>query len=479
MAPIPTLLADEEFKQRRIQNWLLLGFFYICFYLTRYNFSATNSELSQMFGWANSGLGVFETVLPAVYGLSVMVNGPLTDRIGGKKAFLIGGAGVVLANLCFGLLVHLLVQTPAVWVDHVLTTPAVLNYHLTQTAAVVLLATVWGVNGYFQSFGALSIVKVNAQWFHISERGTFSGIFGVMIRFGLFLAFSGIPMILAFAPLPWAYWLPAILTAVVLVLNYRYMEKSPADTRFGPLDTGDGEDEDEEPAKLMDVLRKIFSSRAAWIVAGSSVMIGFVRRGTIDTWYGKFFTDVFMPEGMVKGHYIPYQVAAWAIPILGILGGFALGMLSDGNKKPVKNARLQRLLDVFRCHRPRVASIGFIGMALGLVALGASMHFAMGPVVAALLLGCVSFFVNGAHGLIGGAVAMDFGGKKASATAAGFFDGMQYLVTAPFTGYLLALIIDKNGWGLWPWLPVPFALIGAALMGSLWKSPPTGKKAAH
>ena len=43
---------------------------------------------------------------------------------------------------------------------------------------------------YFQSFGAVSIVKVNAAWFHVRERGTFGGIFGVLISLGLYLAFA-------------------------------------------------------------------------------------------------------------------------------------------------------------------------------------------------------------------------------------------------------------------------------------------------
>ena len=37
-----------------------------------------------------------------VYGLSVFLNGPLADKIGGKRAILIGSAGAALFNLLFG-----------------------------------------------------------------------------------------------------------------------------------------------------------------------------------------------------------------------------------------------------------------------------------------------------------------------------------------------------------------------------------------
>src|SRR5207245_10878553 len=112
------------------------------------------------------------------------------------RAFLFGGLGVTVMNVLFGL-GTLLVQVPAVVEKvgdhhalHVIA-PAVLRLGLSPDAALALLATIWGINGYFQSFGALSIVKVNAQWFHVRERGSFAGVFGVLIRLGLILAFSG------------------------------------------------------------------------------------------------------------------------------------------------------------------------------------------------------------------------------------------------------------------------------------------------
>ncbi len=43
--------------------------------------------------------------MPLVYGLSVVINGPIADRIGGKKAFLFGAVGVMVMNALFGLCV--------------------------------------------------------------------------------------------------------------------------------------------------------------------------------------------------------------------------------------------------------------------------------------------------------------------------------------------------------------------------------------
>jgi hypothetical protein len=43
---------------------------------------------------------------------------------------------------------------------------------------------------YFQSYGAVSIIKVKAYWFHVRERGVFGAIFGTLISIGVYFAFD-------------------------------------------------------------------------------------------------------------------------------------------------------------------------------------------------------------------------------------------------------------------------------------------------
>jgi OPA family glycerol-3-phosphate transporter-like MFS transporter len=76
--------------------------------------------------------------------------------------------------------------------------------------------------------------------------------------------------------------------------------------------------------------------------------------------------------------------------------------------------------------------------------------------------------------MIGGAASMDFGGKKAAATAAGLFDGMQYLAGA-FVGLGVGYVTTQWGWEAWHWAPIPFALAGAWLMSRLWNVLPKGQ----
>jgi OPA family glycerol-3-phosphate transporter-like MFS transporter len=325
---------------------------------------------------------------------------------------------------------------------------------------LTLMAVVWGLNGYFQSFGALSIVKVNAQWFHVRERGTFSGIFGVLIRMGLLLAFQGVPLILLVLPWSYAFWIPGAFVALFLVINYFWMENTPADAGFAGFDTGDEAPEDTSPSSLKYVFARVFASRVTWTIALGSMMIGFVRRSVVDAWWPKYFVDVHGARSSLFASYAPYLVATWGIALAGIAGGFVFGITSDRT---------------FSGRRAPVIVYGFLGMALILALFSLSDSLGLGPMAAACCLVALSFCVNGAHGMISGAASMDFGGRKAAATAAGMFDGMQYLAGA-FVGMGVGYITTRWGWGAWHWAPIPFALAGAYLMSRLWNAVPGGKK---
>src|SRR5438445_8255719 len=89
------------FRQRRAINWVLAGAMYAFFYMARYNFTAINAYLADLFGWTNTELGLFDSSATLVYGTAVFLNGPLADRIGGRRAILFGAAGTAVFNLIF------------------------------------------------------------------------------------------------------------------------------------------------------------------------------------------------------------------------------------------------------------------------------------------------------------------------------------------------------------------------------------------
>ncbi len=415
-----------SFEWRRRQNWIIIGVLYALFMMSRYNYSAISPLLLAAFGWTKQDLSILETVLPFFYGLSVIINAALVDRIGGRKAYLIGSAGVVAANLAFGA-GHWLIG----------------SFAPRETAYI--MSAVYAFNAYFQSFGAMAIIQINSQWFAPQERGTFSAIFGILIRMGLVFAFSGVPLIAAHTAWYWGFWIPAILVAVFAGLDYFFVTDKPEEAGY-PAVIPDDKGVRAKPGAFA-LIKGVVSDKNVLIFALASIMIGFVRRSVVDSWWPLYLKEVIG----VSGTSLIAQVMPWGIAVCGILGGFALGPISD---------RLGR--------RAPVIGAGFLGMAvsLGIFRLVGPKSLGGWETVACLAL--LSFFVNGVHGVIMGAASMDLGGKHGSASAAGIFDGAQYFFAAPFTGLLVGKITTNFGWDIWKVWPIPFALVGAVLMLFVW-----------
>ena len=155
---------------RRFINWFPLGMTYAFLYMARYNLTVSKTALgslmsNQDFGWI-FGIGTL------VYGVSFLVNGPLVDKIGGKRGIIIAAVGASLANIVLGVLTYLVVTDQL------------------KMRLVVAFSVIYALNMYFQSYGAVSIIKVKAYWFHVRERGVFGAIFGTLISFGVYFAFD-------------------------------------------------------------------------------------------------------------------------------------------------------------------------------------------------------------------------------------------------------------------------------------------------
>ena len=439
------------FGARRVQNWVLVGLLYSFFYMSRYNLTAVSPHLIHFFGWTKEQhISIFATVLPAVYGLSVLVNGPLADRVGGRRAFLFGAAGVVVMNAIVGSF-FLVVTQPAVWAEKVLVAPAQLSHGFTLTSLAWAMAIPWGINGYFQSFGALSIVKINAHWFESKDRGRFAAVFGVLIRLGLILAFSGTPLLARHLGWQWAFFVPAMCVAILFVLVFLFVVDKPEDAGFPGVVHEEGAPADK--VTVVDVLKKVMTNPVMWTIAVGSMMIGITRRSLIDDWWPLYMREVHA----VTDDSVAYQATAWALAIGGICGGFLFGWMSDR---------------LFQTRRAPVVVFGFIGVVLVLGLFALLDASGAGPWGASACIVLLSFCINGAHGMIGGAASMDFGGKRGAATAAGLFDGIQYLAAAPIAGRAVPYIAQHFGWQAWKLLTIPWAIIGALVMLRIWNATP-------
>src|SRR5438045_8588456 len=143
------------FRARRGLNWGCVGLLYTSFYMCRYNLPIANRAISAEFGFSKSQMGWIISTALFAYACGQIINGLLTDRLGGKRAMLIGAAGTVVMNTVFG--------------------------RDSFAGLLALFVTIRGIVGYPQAFGAPGTVKIKAARFRNNERGRCAGLFGFLI----------------------------------------------------------------------------------------------------------------------------------------------------------------------------------------------------------------------------------------------------------------------------------------------------------
>src|SRR5882724_4613004 len=164
------LKHGRKFMVRRFINWFPLGMTYAFLYMGRYNLAVSKNAMGSLM--SNQDFGWIFAAGTWTYALSFLINGPLVDKIGGKKGILIAAIGSSLANILMGVLTYFVVTNRL------------------KMKMVVAFSIIYSLNMYFQSYGAVSIIKVKAYWFHVRERGVFGAIFGTLISLGVYLAFD-------------------------------------------------------------------------------------------------------------------------------------------------------------------------------------------------------------------------------------------------------------------------------------------------
>ena len=420
---LPVILPHPPgFRARRGVNWAFVGLLYTSFYMCRYNFSIANASISNEFGFSKAQMGNIITTALLAYACGQIINGLLADRLGGKRAMLIGAAGTIVMNVVFGL--------ASFW------------------GLLWLFVLIRGVDGYLQAFGAPGMVKINAAWFRPTERGTFAGIFGFMINLGRFGIFKLGPALLAgflflglwrIPPLHWRwlFYAPAGIAFVIAICVLVFVKDAPELAGF-PSVNPEEEKGGDVRTPVWVVFKTIVSNPVIWIVALAYACTGSVRQ-SLDQWFPRFMQEVHH----VDLNSARFQVLAFLIPVVASIGSLVSGVISDklfgGRRAPV------------------AASLYFLETV---VILSAAQFHSVNAAIFFLIL--ISLTANATHSILGTAAAMDIGGAKMAGFASGVIDSFQYF-GGSLAGIFLGALLDRS-WGNYFYFMAPFGVIGGLLM---------------
>jgi len=481
----------NAFRRRRVLNWLPLGLTYAFLYMGRYNLKVSQSAFAKIPNEAgdpmmtNTGFATIFMIGTVVYGCAFVLNGPLTDRYGGKKAILAGAGGAAVMNLAMGLATwSLTVHGPGA-------ETIAANFTL-------LFSVLYALNMYFQAFGAVAIVKVNAPWFNVRERGVIGAVFGILISLGIYFAFDWSVLVLKHMPMHWVFMMPACILVGFWAIDFFIVRNTPGEAGHEDIELGDATSGDEGPRKpAVEVFKMMVRNPIIMTIACIEFCSGFLRQAIMQ-WYKSFAEQTNEALGLLNG----FVNKNWGmlLCVAGILGGVVAGVVSDR---------------VFQSRRGPVAGILYGVMIAGSIVL----VFVYDTSVVGYLAIFMSLAVIGVHGMLSGTASMDFGGSKNAGIAVGIIDGFVYLGTAvmslvygiilpkeqldavgelagpvvdlanmlasplslvrgqlPKSGTLVGPATDPANWNWWPIAMIPVAIIGFVLALRVWNAKPQPKK---
>jgi len=324
-------------------------------------------------------LGLIGGAFSIAYATGQFLNGPIIDSFGAKRAVLLG---LVLTS----------------------TLSLIFSY----SSLPLLLMIVWCLNGYAQSLGWPSVVRIISNWFR-SGRWRVGGAFGSCFLVGNMIAWPLLGYVAAKYGWRAAFYLPPILLILMAVIFYLCVEESPRDA------------ERDEIVGMRFRFKGILSSRNLILASLAYVMIQIVRSG---------FT-LWIPSYLFESWNLPLDMvgcAAAAIPIGGILG----------------SATLIFILDRMEGSRRRLI-VSLLTLSLGLTIMlirGLSSSNIHVGIVLLLILGLTLYTP---HIIISTVIPMEYGCSYGVASVAGFIDGMGY-VGSTFANPFVGWILDVYGW---------------------------------
>ncbi len=345
-------------------------------------------------------IGFFASAGVLAYAFGKFLFGSLADLFGGRNNFLGGMAGAVLFTFIFAL-----------------------------GGGLPIFTFAWIGNRIFQSAGWVGLVKVSSRWFSYSIYGTVMAVLSLSFLFGDAAARETMALLLG-AGMGWRgiFFTGAGLLAFLLLANLILLRETPKERGLpapatNPLNVYAAQALPEGKSNgLITILRPLLASPFFWMVCGLSLGTTLLRE-TFNLWTPTYFSAY---VGLTNAEAASRSAL---FPLFGGVSVLLAGFLSD---RLGLNGR---------------SLVLFGGLASGTVCLFllAQVPGAGNPWIPVGLVALIGFLLMGPYSYLAGAMSMDFGGEKGSATAAGIIDGVGYLAGV-LSGDTMARVTVKYGW---------------------------------
>ena len=385
----------------------LLALGYSGYYFCRSNLSVVLPDLIQYLSQrgitaseAQVRLGFIASAGTMAYAAGKFISGSIADLFGGRRNFLVGMGGSIFFTILFMM-----------------------------SGGFPLFTLAWVGNRLFQSTGWVGLVKVSSRWFSYSTYGTVMAMLSLSFLFGDAGCRWVMSRLMAHA-VGWrgvfaaaAGSLAALMAANALLLRERPEERGLPAPEANPLNVyAATEKHADERMGLVAILGPLVRSFPFWLVCLLSLGTTLLRE-TFNFWTPTYFVQF---VGLSSSEAASRSAL---FPLLGGVSVVLAGVLSDKLGLNGRNVVL-------------VGGMAACTVCLAMLAKTPGHANQWMPVV---LVALVGFLLLGPYSYLAGAMSLDFGGKRGSATAAGIIDGVGYLA-GWLSGDTIARITVRYGW---------------------------------
>ena len=359
-----------ELRRRKWSVFLSITFGYGFYYVCRLSFSVAKKPMADEGIFDAVQMGLIGSTLFFAYAIGKLTNGILADRVNVRRFMATGLLVSALVNLFLGF-------TTVFW----------------------LFAILWGINGWFQSFGAPSSVVSLSHWFGGKERGTYYGMWSSSHNIGEAITFIGTAVVVSSLGWMWGFRVAGGLCLIMCIVIWKYLHERPE--VYG-LPGVHPHTEELSHETVGAAQWAVFKNPGVWVLALSSAFF-YMTRYAVNSW-GIFFLEAEKGYSTIEASSI---ISANAIA--GIVGTFFSGILSDKLFKGRRNI-------------PTLIFGVLYALAIALFVLGPADPYidTASMILFGLALGVLLVY-------LGGLMAVDICSKEASGTALGIVGVASYL----------------------------------------------------
>ncbi len=419
-------LTSEQIRWRR-RIFLLTWVAYAGFYFGRKNLAVTWSSIETELGLDGNHYATIIFIYSLIYTIGQFVNGYLSDTFGPRKVVSIGLFIAAISNFVIGF-----------------------------SYAVGVIVFLLAINGYGQSTGWSGLVKNMTPWFKRNERGIVMSWWSTCYVIGAFLA-TVFATYVAFdmdfmQKFGWrrGFLFPSIILLIIAFLYSAFTRNNPKEVDIPIIVTAKYSFEESEVSKSENgkILKAILTNNVLWIYSSCYFILKLTRYAFL------FWLPIYLERSLnYNGSDAGYLSSIYEL--VGFIGVILAGYTSDkifGSK--------------------RFSTITIMLLCLAAACLIHPYLIRFGNFAVIVSIATIGIATYGPDALICTAGAMDVGGKKGAAVAAGVINGVGSFGQM-FSGFIVVAISEGYGWSNLFYFFVFLSLLGASISALKWnfKSP--------